>query len=78
MLKQEMTSAVQGPFCSIVGWDWVGRAAGLHNFMVQAFLALLPPEAEVWITQTVLWRKSSAASPELSAQHRSCTGESQR
>lgn len=78
VLGQEMTPAVQGSFCSVVRWDWVGHAAGLHNFMVQAFLALFSPEAEVWITQTVLWLKSSAASPVLLVQHRSCTGEPQR
>lgn len=45
--------------------------------MVQVFLALLLLEAEVWITETVLWLKSSTASPELLAQHRACTEESQ-
>lgn len=69
--RQEKISVVQEPLCFAVGLDWVGHAAGLHNFMVQA---LLPPETEDWIVQTVLWLKSSAASPELSTHHRICTG----
>lgn len=56
--RQKTVFAVQGLLCSIRGWDWIGHAVSPCNSMVQAFLALLPLEAEVWITQIVLWLKS--------------------
>lgn len=66
-----------GAPCSLVGWGWVGHGAGLHNYAEKAFLALLPPQAEDWLTQTLLWCKGCAGSREVSAQPRSCTGKSQ-
>lgn len=77
MPRQKTVFAVWGPLCSIRGWDWIGHAINPCNSIVQAFLALLLLEAEVWITQTVLWLKSSAASPELLTQHMTCAEESQ-
>lgn len=73
--REKTIFAVQGPLCSVRGWDRIGHAVSPYNSIVQAFLALLLLEEEVWVTQTVLWLKSCAASPELFAQHRSlCRG----